>query len=190
MAGRSRAARFKRAYKPTWHLSNQKEAFVKTFFESLGFIVKFVGLGAGTEKYIGESGSKPDLLILGAGVKFYVEVTGANRGYRRGNYIYITYDKYRKYYPIAQHTPVLFVFLGFQQGILQYAGYAWFEDLYPYAEDPDSLITRAPHGIPETYIRTPAKLWRPLKSIVREISRRFYPVKNDLIFARGEAKNA
>ncbi|MCD6562454.1 MAG: hypothetical protein J7K23_00900 [Thermoproteales archaeon] len=166
----SRAAAFKRAYRLQWHISNQKEKFIELFFRSLGFTIRPIGIGTGSEKYYSESGSKPDYALCYLGdVIAYIEVTGANKNYRRGQDIYITLDKFQKYYSLAKNIPVLFIFIGLNNGKMEYAGYCWYEDLYPYSEK--NIIERNFYGIPEKYIVTPFKLWKPLHKITLELSK-------------------
>jgi len=158
---KGRAARFKRAYKPTWHLSNQKEYFIATYLRSLGYTVKFIGLGAGSEKLIHATGSPPDLAVyLHGKLIAYVEVTGANFLPAYSQYIYITRDKFEKYYSYAQQAWVIFTYLGFRSGKLAFAGWASYEDLYPYAER--NIVTKYTAAGPEQFIETPARLWKPL----------------------------
>ena len=164
-----RAERFKRAYAPSWRLSNQKEYFVKTLIEATGLKVKFVGLGAGSRRYVKATGSLPDLaVLLGNDIIAYVEVTGANHFYDPPE-IFVSLDKFRKYWEIAKHTPVFFVYLGFREGRLIWAGWLSYEDLYPYGEDPGSLRKLKPYGVEETFIATPRTAWRPLRTLLTEL---------------------
>ena len=166
-----RARRLKKAYRDQWYISNQKERFVELFFRSLGFNIHRAGLGVSTMQLINDVGSKPDYVVRDrqGGVLFYVEVTGANRNYKPGMDIYVCYSKFTKYYSLARETPILFVFLGFCEGKLTFAGYAWYEDLYPYSEDRKNIVVMEPYGVREYYIRTPFTLWRPLHMLAREL---------------------
>ena len=163
-----RAERFKRAYAPSWRLSNQKEYFVAMLLSTLGYRVKFIGLGAGSERYEPGRGSPPDLAVYrGEELIAYVEVTGANFLPADTSNIYITYDKFRKYHRWAEKKPLFFVYLGFRRGKLVFARWAAYEDLYPYAEDPKSIIHRTTPAGQEKFISTPARLWKPIPSLLR-----------------------
>jgi len=167
----SRAAAFKRAYRYYWYLSNQKEAFVKTLVESWGFIVRSVGLGALSNRYVNASGSKPDFAIYhpDGDLLAYVEVTGGYNIDHSEYEIWITYDKFRKYYKLRREIPIYFVYLGFNENKLSLALWCEYEDLYPYSEKRENIKKIKIRGLEETFIVTPRTLWKPLKKLYHEL---------------------
>lgn len=167
----SRAAAFKRAYRLQWHVSNQKEAFVKVFLESFGFRVKPVGLGALEEDYLNRSGSLPDFAVyhpISNELLFYVEVTGSNVGIVSDE-IWVTYDKFRKYNCLRGQYPIYFFYLGLESGKMKKALFIEYEDLYPYSEKKENIKKINIRGNTETFIVTPFSLWKPLKKFIIEV---------------------
>jgi len=171
-----RARLFKKAYRSQWHLSNQKEAFIKLLLEGWGFKVKVIGLGALKDKYIDRYGSAPDFEVYDPYEDFlicYIEVTGGNSNITQLSKRWITLNKFTKYYDYARHAPVYFVFLGFNKGKLEVAEYTDYESLYPYAENPECIkkIVVKPNAPEEIFIETPAKIWHPIKELYYELSK-------------------
>ena len=168
-----RAERFKHAYKPQWWLSNQKEAFIRLLLTGWGYKVKAIGIGVESRKYSGDTGSPPDFVVLDpfTGEEIaYIEVTGGNRGIESPAELWVSLDKFRKYFSYRAKRPVYFVYLGFLQGKLSLALYTEYENLYPYAEKKDHIRRIKPYGITEYYIATPRRIWQPLYKLQYELA--------------------
>ncbi len=171
---KSKAKRFKRAYRLEWKLSNQKESFIKLLFESLGFQVRTTGLGVMEDGYKKESGSKPDFLILWNNSKLcYIEVTGDNF-YDHSKEKYIIADKIRKalFIEAAEGLPTIFIYLGLKNGKLVEA---CFVDLRQaekyYADEKYHRFYKTKWGTEEHFVYIPDSEWRPLSNLVFELLR-------------------
>lgn len=166
----NRAIAFKKAYAPSWRVSNQKESFVEHYFKAFGFKVRKLGIGVESTRFTRKTGSLPDFAVYnGDELLLYAEVTGANKNYVKGDPVYITFDKFLKYRRLAEKTPLVFIFVGLRCGKIVYVGYCWYEDLYPYAEEEKNIITKNYYGIEEIFVKTPFKLWQPLHKLTKEL---------------------
>jgi len=168
-----KAKKFKRAYKLEWKLSNQKEAFIKLWLESLGFQVRACGLGALEERRKRKSGSLPDFSVWKNNrLVAFVEVTGSNF-YKEGDERYIILAKISRYYRLARkrQVPVYFVYLAFHRGKLRAAYYVDIRTALHYANNPDHhriFITR--WGTEEHFVWIPNSEWKPLSLLVKELN--------------------
>jgi len=166
-----KAKRFKKAYRLEWRLSNQKEAFVKLLFESLGFGVIPYGLGVIDEKMKRRSGSLPDFKIVDekGDVIAYLEVTGSNF-HKKGEEKYIIFDKIRKFSMLD--APTFFVYLGMKNGKLVEAKYVSLRQTLRYAVN--KLYHRYKQtrwGTIEHFIYVPDDAWQSLNDLVQELLR-------------------
>jgi len=168
-----KAKRFKKAYRLEWKLSNQKEAFVKLWLESLGFQVRACGLGALEERRKRKSGSLPDFSVWKNNrLIAFIEVTGSNF-YKEGDERYIIYDKIRKFYllRIERGVEVFFVYLALWKGRLRAAYYVSLETALKYFDDERyhrRLKTR--WGTEEHFVHIPNHEWKPLSLLVKELN--------------------
>ena len=166
-----KAKHFKKAYQLEWYLSNQKEAFIKLLFESLGFEIKPIGLGVMSDKRERDSGSLPDFAVYHKGeVLCYIEVTGDNF-YRDGEEKYITYAKINKFKKL--NAPVFFIYLGLRKGKLVEAKYCSLRAALKYAENKNYWrFIKTKWGTEEHFVYIPEEEWKPLSDLVHSV--KFY----------------